>query len=32
MHACDFGDVEDRVGAVLIIVGCHFSLDEMLKQ
>lgn len=32
MHACDFRDVEDRVGSVLIIVGCHFSLQEVIKK
>lgn len=32
VHACDFRDVDDRVGAVLIIVCCHFSLEEKKNE
>lgn len=28
VHACDFRDVEDRVGAVLVVVSRHFGLKE----
>lgn len=27
VHACHFGDIDNRVGTVLVIVGRHFSLN-----
>lgn len=32
VHPCDFGGVVDGVGAVLVIVGCHFSLKERRER
>lgn len=32
VHACDFRDVEDGVGAVLVVVGRHFSLQEKQRN